>query len=157
MARSRNPNKRGTRMWGPISGTTFQTQPSGVTIDSTNGIEVAAGTISPTEFSYFDGAGGDVLASDAGTGMSLTGASVVWAGTSLNIVHGFTTLQGITAIYTDATNRSDASPVNCQIIQNAAGDANGAVSVIAVVPYDNLISTALAAAGGTVFWTAFGK
>lgn len=159
MGRSRNPGKRKDRQWTERSGTTFATLPSGVTISSTNGIEVALGNISMTELSYLDGAGGDVLACDKGTGFSITGASVAWAGTTLQINHGFTTLQGIGGIYVDASNKSDVSPVNCMLIQSAGGDANSTVSMVAVIYNDTSegTSTTLATTGGTVFWYAFGK
>ena len=159
MGRSRNPGKRKDRQWTERSGTTFSTLPSGVTISSTLGISVAAGNVSMTELSYLDGAGGDVLACDKGTGFSITGASVAWAGTTLQISHGFTTLQGIGVIYVDAQNKSDVSPISCQLIQSAGGDANSTVSAVAVrkIITSNGTSTVLATTGGTVFWHAFGK
>jgi len=156
MARSRNPNKRGTRLWSPISGTTFYTQPSGVTIDSTSGFAVAAGTVSPTELSYLDGASGDILACDKGTGFSLTGASVPWAGTTLQASHGFTVLQGVNAIYSTETNASGISPVTCHIVQSVGGDVNSTVSIVAKVISNAGAVNILAASGGTVFWMAFG-
>ncbi len=155
MARGRNPNKRGTRWWGPQSGTTFFTQPSGVTIDNT-GIAVNAGNISVLELSYLDGAGGDVVASDAGTGMSLTGASVAWAGTTLQVSHGFSVLQGITAIFSGPTAATGTSPINCHIIQSTGGDANSTVSVVALTTFNSGASTKLHDGGATIFWTAFG-
>ena len=138
MARSMNPNKRGTRYWGPLSGTTFSTQPSGVTIGS---------------------AETTILATGKGASFSLTGASVPWAGTTLQISHGFTTLQGLGIVYVDAQNKSDVSPIITQLIQSAGGDTNSTVSAVAVIYSDtsNGTSTILQASGGTVFWYAFGK
>jgi len=164
MARSRNPNKRGTRLWGPISGTTFQTQPSGITIGP-DGITVSAGTVDYTELSYLDEAGGDVLACDKGTGFSITGASVAWAGTTLQISHGFTTLQGISAVFSGSSvdgGGTAVSPATCHIIQSTGGDVNSMVSAVVVQRYHGRVvpsgdSVGLVASGGTVFWMAFGK
>ncbi len=163
MARSKNPGKRKNRIWTEISGTTLSTLPSGVTIDS-SGLITAAGTVSPTELSYLDGAGGDVLACDKGTGFSITGASVPWAGTTLQIDHGFTTLQSINVIYSGACNatRTGASPAVCHIVQDITGDANSTVSAVVVqVGHGRIVasgdSTVLMETGGTIFWMAFGK
>ena len=156
MARSRNPNKRKSRLWTEISGTTFSTLPSGVTIDST-GIEASTlGNVSTTELSYLDGAGGDVLACDKGTGFSITGASVAWAGTTIQISHGFTTLQGISVTFSGPTAATGTSPVVCHIIQSAGGDANSTVSAVVLTTFNSGASTKLHDGGATIFWTAFG-
>ena len=156
MARSRNASKRGPKFWGPVSGTTFQTQPSGITIGSTLGFSVSAGNVSDTELSYLDGAGGDVLACDKGTGFSITGASVAWAGSTIIASHGFTTLQGFTAIYASANAGTAVSPTVCEVQQSAASDANSTVAIVAKQISNAGANQALAGSGGTIFWTAFG-
>ena len=141
MARKLREGKRGTRFWGPVSGTTFYSQPSGTIIDS-NGITIAAG---------------DVLLCDTGLGFSLSGASVAWAGTTLQISHGFSVLQGISAVFSGPTAATGTSPVVCHIIQSAGGDTNSTVSVIAMTTFNSGASTKLHDGGATIFWTAFGK
>ncbi len=155
MARKRKPNSRKNRIWTEISGTTLSTLPSGVTIDS-SGIITAAGTVSPTELSYLDGAGGDVLANDYGTGFSITGASVPWAGVTIIANHGFTTLQGFVATYSSVNGASAVSPTVCELQQSGASDANQTIAIMAKQQADVNLKNILAASGGTIFWMAFG-
>ncbi len=155
MARKRKPNSRKNRIWTEISGTTLSTLPSGVTIDS-SGIITAAGTVSPTELSYLDGAGGDVLANDYGTGFSITGASVPWAGVSIIASHGFTTLQGFVATYSSVNAGTAVSPTICELQQSGASDANNTIAIMAKQVSDDGSKQALATTGGTIFWMAFG-
>ena len=63
MARGVNSGKRGTRYWAPVSGSTFSTQPSGVTIDAATGVYLGSGqslsangtALSVTELAYVNG------------------------------------------------------------------------------------------------------
>ena len=71
----RSGTGRGTRMGkGPLSGTTVQTSPSGVTL-AAGGIYYDGTTpVTPTEIGYLDGAGGNVM---AGTAAAYIGIEVI--------------------------------------------------------------------------------
>ena len=160
MARSRNLNKRKNRIWTEISGTTFSTFPSGVTIDN-SGVITAAGTVSPTELSYLDGAAGDAITYTSGAGYVIVAGSQTWAGTTLQINHGLTTLTGLVATWHTVTATLTAGVSGyAHIIRSAGGDINGTASaVVTQLMYDggSLSATPqLQKAGGTISWMAFG-
>ena len=117
-----------------VSGVTFATIPSGVTIDA-NGVALAGGyTVSYTSGSY-----------------KVSGGSSAWAGTSLTITHGMTTdLLGFSAVH---YNPSGVSVFQPRIFRPSP--VSGGVSLT----LQGIIATgaaSMAVSGGTVYWTAFG-
>uniref|UniRef100_A0A6M3JTR4 Uncharacterized protein n=1 Tax=viral metagenome TaxID=1070528 RepID=A0A6M3JTR4_9ZZZZ len=154
MARSRNPNKRKTRIWSEISGTTLSTLPSGVTIDN-SGIITAAGTVSPTELSYLDGAAGDVVAYTSAPGYVIVSGTTIWKGTTIQLSHGLTTLTSLIATYHTAT-QATAVSAHAHIIRSAGGDTNGTVSAVVTRMTAAAMTPEIALGGGSVSWIAFG-
>ena len=124
MARRHGPG-RGTRhQRGAFSGTTFTTNPSGVTIDK-NGID-----------------------SGGGSQLAFNGGNTAWAGSSLSITHGFSTLTGFSANYM----HTGVSPGYVVTQDNGVS-----TKVSAAVYMDTESASALlSVSGGTVFWMACG-
>ena len=123
--RSHGPG-RGTRRYKGIqSGTTWATTLSGVTIDN-HGIDCGGGT---------------QLKWNAG--------SSAWAGTSLSITHGFTTLTGFSGIFCET---------GCTMPPVIVSQDNGISGGVSLAVYHATTSAlTIMDSGGTVFWTAAGS
>ena len=130
---------------GGISGTTFATIPSGVTIDA-NGIN----DVSVAELDYLDGAAGYLVTYSA-AGYKVSGGSAAWAGATLSVLTGMTTnLLGFGATH------YDPGAVSCfQAIIFKPSPVSGGVSLI-LNGMTAAGAVSLAVSGGTVYWTAFG-
>ena len=153
MARSRSAVKRQTRFWDQISGCTLATLESGVTISS-QGIIVAAGTVSPTELSYLDGAAGDVVAYTSAAGYEITAGVAYWSGTSIRINVGLSTVAAFMGnLYYSASDTAPVSAPGSVIWQDGVTDQTVTAAI-----YVNGLNGAKAfhAAGGSIYWMAFG-
>lgn len=94
--RTRRPKARGTRnSSGVISGVSWATNPSGVTIDQ-YGITIDTGSIAQAELEYLDGAAGYVVGSATAGKLCVSGVSY-WAGTTVVLTTGLTVLDQIIA------------------------------------------------------------
>jgi hypothetical protein len=130
---------RGTRMpRGVFSGTTLATIPSGVTMSLGGGLEVTSGV------SIGDGT--NYWVTYTSLGYKVAGGNSAWAGASLTISHGFTTLTGISGIHM-ATGVTQPG-----IVVSQDNGISGGVSM-AIMEHTN---DGLMKSGGTLFWTAFG-
>lgn len=123
--RSHGPG-RGTRRYkGVQSGTTWATTISGVTIDG-HGIDCGGGT---------------QLLFNAG--------SVAWAGTTLNVTHGFSTLYGFSASVQQDAGSGVSAPATPWLQYTSV---SGGVSLA----FRSITNNAILGTGGTVKWIAFG-
>ncbi len=122
---ARSGKGRGTRMGrGVLSGTTLATKPSGVTMD--------AGGI------------------DFGNGMlRMSGGSVTWAGTSIVVDTGLTTIVSFDCVLGRI---SGASMASCRYLE--CGDG-GSVTA-ALISVDSTGSLEFPYSGGSLCWIAFG-
>jgi hypothetical protein len=110
---------------GAQSGVTLATIPSGVTIDS-NGINC--------------GGGSQLL---------WNGGNSAWAGSSLSITHGFTTLSGFSASFMET---------GCTMPPTIVTQDNAISGGVSLGVYHCVTSAlTIMASGGTVFWTACGS
>jgi len=157
MPRGIRASKRNTREYTRRSAVTFETIPSGVTLDA-QGITYTSGSIvSPTEVGYLDGQAGYGVAHSTAAGYGVSAEVNAWGGATITANHGFTTaLTGFSAIYSSSLPFSSVSPVACQIVHWAGGDTNGQVSVAAVVEFNSGEQTKLQPSGGSIYWMAFG-
>jgi hypothetical protein len=151
MPRSRKgTSARGTRLQSLMSATTFALNPSGVTIDA-QGINISGNLISTTELGYLDGAAGYPLAHSALAGYGTTAGMDSWAGTSLNINTGFTTLVAFIPNFV----RNDAAAVSPPMgIEQVV--ASGEVTVGLYTMNPTLATMALYPSGGSIAWFAIG-
>ena len=124
MPRSRGAG-RGTRRYkGVQSGVTWATIPSGATI-TTAGADFGGGTL-----------------------LQWHGGNSAWAGTSLSIAHGFTTLTGFSAGYCET---------GCTMPPVIVTQDDGTAGTVALAVYHAVTSAlTIMDSGGTVFWTACG-
>ena len=157
MPRKVKSSARNSREYTRHSATTFETIPSGVTLDA-QGITYTSGSIiSPTELGYLDGQAGYGVAYTPAAGYGVSAEVNAWGGATITAIHGFTNaLTGFSAIYSSSLPFSSVSPVACQIIHWAGGDTNGQVSVAAVVEFNSGAQTQLQPSGGSIYWMAFG-
>lgn len=140
---------RGTRMGkGYLSGTTLQTNPSGVTIDNQGLFYASATYITPTELGKLDGIAGYPVANTAAAKL-LSGGTVAWAGTTVQIATGLTTITSFSLTAEDTTH------VYANTFRTLRVPTAGGVSVALVVPKSGG-SVVLAQGGGTICWMAFG-
>ncbi len=168
MARSHGTG-RGTRNpRGITSGVTLATIESGSTIDvrgisgatlfaKPSGITIAAGgiyyndttAITPTEVGKLDGIAGAALAGTA-VGGKVAGGAVTWAGTSLAISTGLTTVTSFTA---SLGNISGASAAGCEwnSTESTAGKVTAALTSVTTTN-----AVILCGSGGSITWIAFG-
>ena len=94
MARTRRANARGTRRSSGIeSGVTWVTRPSGVTIDSA-GINAGSGLLTLAEINSLNSAAGEIVGNAAAGYLVGSGVSY-WAGTTLSLSTGLTTISQI--------------------------------------------------------------
>jgi len=94
MPRTRLPKARGTRRSSGVeSGVTWVTRPSGVTVD-TSGINAGAGLLTLAELNRINGAAGYIVG-NATAGKLVTSGVSYWAGTTLNLATGLTTISQI--------------------------------------------------------------
>lgn len=132
-----------------ISGVTFATIPSGVTIDAN-----AINNVSTTEFDKLNGitAYGYPVGYASASGCSVSGGSSAWAGTTLSVNHGMgTDLKGFSVCQ---YNPSGVSVNQIQI--SYPSPVPGSVSV-ALVAMNQLGGASTATSGGTIYWVAFGN
>jgi len=123
---------RGTRFSkskAGISGTTFATIPSGVTIGP-NGANILSYTAS---------------------GYKVSGGNTAWAGTTLSLVHGFTDLKGLSYAH---YNTSGASVTKLEIEKPSPVPGSVSACLVAV---NQVGGSSTAMSGGTLFWVAFGN
>lgn len=128
---------RGTRFprSKAVSGSTFTTIPSGVTIDA-NGISLPSSlyTVSYTAANY-----------------KVSGGSVAWAGTSVTATHGMSNaLTGFGATHYNPGGVSVFQPVIF-----APSPVAGGIS-IALEGLTAVGGASMAVSGGTIYWMAFG-
>lgn len=130
---SRNPR-------GVWSAVTLATIPSGVTID------LGAGFVTTSGVSVGDGT--NFMVTYTSVGYKVSGGNTTWAGTSLSLTHGFTTLTGFSGMY---QSRAATYPVVVEMTDNGISGAVSAAAYIAAY-----VTKPLMYSGGTLFWTAFG-
>ena len=148
--RRRGTDARGTRLQTTLSATTFAITPSGVTIDS-QGINISGTLLSLTELGYLSGLAGYPLAHSALSGYDTTAGIDTWAGTSLNIKPGFTTLVSFIANFV----RNDAAGVSPPTgIEHLIAGTEVTVGLYTMDP--TLATMALYKSGGSVSWWAIG-
>ena len=153
MARSRRGAGRGSRVQTSWSGTTFTTTPSGVTIDSAGIVAGAGVTLSLAELGYISGLGtANVLYHTAATGSDTTFGLTTWAGTSVLISPGFTTLTSFNATYVRGVG-SRATPPNAIEWCFSTADT---VRVGAYTSHPATGTMNLYPSGGSICWWAFG-
>ena len=144
---------RGTRFQksiAGISGVTFATIPSGVTIDA-NGIN----NISVAELAKLDGIasyGYPVGYNTSVSGCSVSGGSVAWAGTTLEITHGMTNLLGFSWAH-----YLPGGGVSVNQLHLAFPYTNSSVVSACLSSMNQIGFSITAASGGTLYWMAFGK
>jgi len=121
MARTRRANARGTRRSSGIeSGVTWATNPSGVTIDGT-GIN-AGDLLSLAELNYLNGSVGYVMG-NATAGKLITSGVSYWAGTTLTLATGLTTISSIICSIINEGNSTQALEVKLHGINGGAASA----------------------------------
>jgi len=155
MSRGTRFNRSMTRDAGVLSGTTLATFPSGSTIvrggietDGTlesSGVSAGAGTIHTTGNIVADG-----IDTGAGTAYKHTGGNVVWSGTTQLIDLGLTTYVGLSASF------FSSSVTQFPVVMFNDNGLTSSVSVTCWV-IGGLVTGALAASGGTIYWTAMGE
>jgi len=152
--------RRGTNMRDLVSGSTFQTNPSGTTIDYQG--------ITATQFG--DGTSTLVaadlvnLASIAGPAIGATSVHALriatdislWAGVSLEISTGLTTIKSFVATYNVLDTTSDLTGVSN--VMNPIWIASATAGIVTAALYTQGGNGALAIApsGGSIAWTALG-
>ena len=153
MARSRLPNARGTRRSSGIeSGVSWATKPSGVTIDGT-GINAGAGLLSLTELNKLNGSIGYVIGNAAAGKLCTSGVSY-WAGVTLTLATGLTTISSlICSVINEGTDSTQALEVNLHGI-----NAGAASAAIYTTQWSTGVSIAglLRAPGCSIAFIAFG-
>ena len=117
-----------------VSGVTFATILSGVTIDA-NGLNNSG--LYPVSFTT--------------SGCSMSGGSSAWAGTTLSIEHGMTNLLGFSAIH------YDPSGVSVNQIQTAYPSPVTSKVSVALVAMEVAGGASTATSGGTIYWMAIGN
>jgi len=124
MARTRRAGARGTRRSSGIeSGVSWATKPSGVTID-TSGINAGAGLITLTELNRLNGATGYSIGNAAAAKLCVSGESV-WAGTTLNLATGLTTISQI--ICNIVNEGASTQPLEVRVQEINGGGASAAI------------------------------
>jgi len=150
------PPIRGTREYLKFSAVTYQSiESSGTTIDQ-QGFHYASGTIlTNTELGYLDGQAGYGISYSPATGYGVSASWQPWAGTTIEIAHGFTTLLGIQAIHGTSYAVSATSPTHV-MLHHEAGSVAAATLAAAVMHMSDTTGVKMFQSGGSVYWMAFG-
>jgi len=150
MARSKGTG-RGSRLSqrGILSGATIATVPSGVTIAQGGIVYSNTTAISPTEVGYLDGCAGAAIAGTA-AGYIIAGGIADWAGASVLITTGLTTVTAFTGSWYRDPATATTQAASVEWVQH--GVTVGAVT--AALMYGS--TTALFPSGGSLAWMAFG-
>ncbi len=145
--------RHGSSTYQQYSATTFATIASGVTIVE-KGIEYSGNTaITPTELGYLDGAGGAVLAeSNSTAGRLVSGGSTAWAGASISISTGMTTILALAGGHGDV---SGASAASLEWVHNTGLGAG--IVTAALMAGDGASAISVVPSGGSLQWIAFGS
>jgi len=151
MARKKKTGTRhGSSTYQQLSATTFQTIGSGVTICEQGILYNSTTGITPTELGYLDGATGYAVGNST-AGYLISGGSAAWAGASISIATGLTTILALVGGQGDV---SGASAASLEWVHNT-GLAAGTVTA-ALMATDGASSVLVAASGGSLQWIAFG-
>jgi len=154
------PPVRGSREYDKLSAVTYQSiETGGVTIDA-QGFHYVSGTIlTNTEVGCLDGQAGYGVAFTSVAGYGVSASLQPWAGTTIQIAHGFTTLIGINAIhgteYSVSGAISNSSPTYV-VLHHEAGSVAAATVAAAVRQYSSTTNVQMYLSGGTIYWMAVG-
>jgi hypothetical protein len=152
MPRKKRAGTRQSRTMGLEAGTTVGTHPSGVTLTEAGLAYNGTTAISATEVGYLDGAGGSVLGTTP-VGSRLSGGSMYWAGASVAIATGLTTVAAFVA--TNIPVASATAVLGVEWVQNPTFATGGVSAAL----YENLYTDGtktLKSLGVTMTWMAFG-
>ena len=152
MPRRKRAGTRQSRTMGLIAGTTVSTHPSGVTLTEAGLAYDGTTSVSATEVGYLDGLGGAALAVTA-AGYRLSGGSMYWAGASVAIQTGLTTV--ISFIASNIPNAGASAVLGVEWVQNPTSGA-GEVSAALYENHHTAGVKTLKAAGVSLTWMAFG-
>jgi len=155
MARSRRDAGRGTRVQTIWSGTTFATNPSAVTIDSNVFVTGTGVTTTLAQLGFISGLGtANVLYHTDAAGRDTTAGIKTWAGTSLTINPGFTTITSVICAFV----RNEAAAVSPPSIVEWSWLSVDATAVKAgFYAFDTALGVpGLYPSGGSMAWWAFG-
>jgi len=154
MANRRGPG-RGTRLGkGVISGSTYTTMPSGVTVSS-QGISGSSGTISTTSLGYLDSLAGPAIGGVSLSALLMATNVTPWDATPVAIVTGLTTVLTFTGAYrVDAARSLPLTSTSALgVIYKQSGTAG---NVTASVYTTAATGVAIAQSGGSISWLAMG-
>jgi len=142
--------KRGTRVSeGVVSGTTIATTPSGVTLDQAGICYDGTTYVTPTELGKLDAIDGYPMGY-ATAGTQVIGATIAWAGASIVVTHGFTTLVAFTTQYWD---KQGGTSIRATAITESSRTSSVSVAAYTVTAGGLGL---LAASGGSISWIAVG-
>jgi len=165
MARKIKGGKRGSRYWGQVSGTTFATQPSGVTI-SNGGINAGGTALSNTELGYVNnlaqpaiGHGGTTEAYMMEFGVADTAGNALVTGGASNILA--ITMSTITAIKAIIPTIQDIETGTSTAVTSGVSSVHvefaGAAATIFAYGYTaNALTRVQVDNGVSIAWIAFG-
>ena len=126
MPRQRRPSARGTRdSSGVLSGVTWATNPSGVSVDA-NGISTASGLVSLVELNYLNGAAGSAIGNATAAKLLVSGVSN-WAGTTLTLTSGLSSIDAITVSVIDTVGSTQALYAVTSLINNTSGSCSASL------------------------------
>jgi len=152
MPRTRLPKARGTRRSSGVeSGVTWVTRPSGVTVD-TSGINAGAGLLTLAELNRINGAAGYIVG-NATAGKLVTSGVSYWAGTTLNLATGLTTIsQIICGVINDG---ASTKGLNIKL-QDINGSGASAALYFSLGPGGVSMASTVIAPGCSIAFIAFG-
>lgn len=147
-----NRNGRGTRHpGGTFSAVSLGLTISGITITQT-GIQHNSGTITPTIMGYLDDVGGYLVEHPTTANYKISGGTVAWAGASLGITTGLTSVLG----FFGSLEASKYSAVSAGITEWVHAGVGGKVTAALVSVTANISTKITVKSGGTLAWIAFG-
>ena len=155
MARTRRAGARGTRLSSGIeSGVSWTTKPSGVTID-TSGINAGAGLLTLTELNRLNGATGYSIGNAAAAKLCVSGVSY-WAGTTLNLHTGLTTISQI--ICSIVNEGVSTKPLEVRVKEiNGSGVSAAIYLTMGQVGFGVSLASTIVAPGCSIAFIAFGS
>lgn len=147
-----NRNGRGTRHpGGMFSAVSLGLTISGITITQT-GIQHNSGTITPTIMGYLDDVGGYAIEHTSAANYKISGGTVAWAGSSLGITTGLTS---VLALCATVSINSGADVTRACMLEWVHSITGGKVTA-ALVSATSSCQKNLVSSGGTMHWIAFG-
>lgn len=161
MTRKRRGTGRGTNMGkGPLSGSSIVTNPSGTTINqygtTTPQIGDGTSTLDGTDLLNLSSINGPAVGSTSPTGLLISGNVINWAGASIEINTGLSTIMAFTAVFTPKTGVDDLTTVSNVNVPVYVPSSTAGIVTAALYSQGNNGALGLLGAGGSIAWMALG-